>query len=64
MDSLDLDDEGPRQVENKQTGKRKSRPSDEDSVARQPRTVRQRPGLEESSAPDNSSSHQEEEMKD
>ena len=64
LDSLDLDDEGPRQVEYKQTGKRKSRPNDEDSVARQPRTVRQRPGLEESSAPDNSSSHQEEEMKD
>ncbi|KAG2922339.1 hypothetical protein PC117_g16009 [Phytophthora cactorum] len=39
----------------KQAAKRKSRPSDEDEAARRPRAVRHRPGLEEASAPNNSS---------
>ncbi|KAG4037401.1 hypothetical protein PC123_g27034 [Phytophthora cactorum] len=56
VDSLDIDDDGPRQTEYKQTGKRKSRPSDEDEATRRPRAVRHRPGLEEASAPDSSSS--------
>ncbi|KAG2952022.1 hypothetical protein PC119_g28173 [Phytophthora cactorum] len=56
VDSLDIDDDGPRQTEYKQTGKRKSRPSDEDEATRRPHTVRHRPGLEEASAPDSSSS--------
>ena len=54
--SLRLTDIGPRQVKYKKTGKRKSRPSDEDEAARRQRTVRLRPGLEEASAP-HSSSH-------
>ncbi|KAG4037201.1 hypothetical protein PC123_g27232 [Phytophthora cactorum] len=56
VDSLDIDDDGPRQTEYKQTGKRKSRPNDEDEATRRPHTVRHRPGLEEASAPDSSSS--------
>ncbi|KAG2962656.1 hypothetical protein PC120_g27644 [Phytophthora cactorum] len=56
VDSLDIDDDGLRQTEYKQTGKRKSRPSDEDEATRRPRAVRHRPGLEEASAPDSSSS--------
>ncbi|KAG2952674.1 hypothetical protein PC118_g25052 [Phytophthora cactorum] len=56
VDSLDIDDDGPRQTEYTQAGKRKSRPSDEDEAARRPRAVRHRPGLEEASAPDSSSS--------
>ncbi|KAG2950317.1 hypothetical protein PC119_g28279 [Phytophthora cactorum] len=56
VDSLDIDDDGPRQTEYKQAGKRKSRPSDEDEAARRQRAVRHRPGLEEASAPDSSSS--------
>ena len=64
FDSLDLIDEDPRHMEYNQTGKRKSRPSDDDEAARRPRTVRQRPGLEEASAPDNHSSSQEEEEKE
>uniref|UniRef100_A0AAV1V4W9 Integrase catalytic domain-containing protein n=1 Tax=Peronospora matthiolae TaxID=2874970 RepID=A0AAV1V4W9_9STRA len=57
---LDLNDEEPRQVEYKQTGKRKNRLSDEDTAAPRPRAVRQRPGLEESTALENNSSRQEE----
>ncbi|KAG2759282.1 hypothetical protein Pcac1_g28657 [Phytophthora cactorum] len=57
VDSLDIDDDGPRQTEYKQTGKRKSRPSDEDEATRRPHTVRHRPGLEEASAPNYSSPH-------
>ena len=57
---LDLNDEEPRQVEYKQTDKRKSRLNHEDTAAPRPRAVRQRPGLEESSAPDSNSSRQEE----
>ena len=57
---LDLNDEGPRQVEYKLTGKRKSSLNDEDTADPPPRAVRQRPGLEESSAPDRNSSRQEE----
>uniref|UniRef100_A0AAV1UAU9 Integrase catalytic domain-containing protein n=1 Tax=Peronospora matthiolae TaxID=2874970 RepID=A0AAV1UAU9_9STRA len=60
FDSLDLDDEAPGQAQYKQTGKRKSRPHDEGVPAPPTRTVRQRPGLEESSAPDNHTTHQEE----
>uniref|UniRef100_A0AAV1UE66 Reverse transcriptase Ty1/copia-type domain-containing protein n=1 Tax=Peronospora matthiolae TaxID=2874970 RepID=A0AAV1UE66_9STRA len=60
FDSLDLDDEAPGQAQYKQTGKRKSRPHDEGVLAPPTRTVRQRPGLEESSAPDNHTTHQEE----
>ncbi|KAG3035045.1 hypothetical protein PC121_g24270 [Phytophthora cactorum] len=58
FDSLDIDNDnnGSRQTEYKQTGKRKSRPSDEDEATRRPHTVRHRPGLEEASAPDSSSS--------
>uniref|UniRef100_A0AAV1TZ21 Copia protein n=1 Tax=Peronospora matthiolae TaxID=2874970 RepID=A0AAV1TZ21_9STRA len=48
---LDLDDEELRQMEYKQTGKRKNRLNDEDTAAPRPRAVRQRPGLEESNAP-------------
>uniref|UniRef100_A0AAV1TQH9 Integrase catalytic domain-containing protein n=1 Tax=Peronospora matthiolae TaxID=2874970 RepID=A0AAV1TQH9_9STRA len=57
---LDLDDEELRQMEYKQTGKRKNRLNDEDTAPPRPRAVRQRPGLEESSAPENNSSRQEE----
>uniref|UniRef100_A0AAV1T6S9 Reverse transcriptase Ty1/copia-type domain-containing protein n=1 Tax=Peronospora matthiolae TaxID=2874970 RepID=A0AAV1T6S9_9STRA len=57
---LDLDDEELLQMEYKQTGKRKNRLNDEDTAAPRPRAVRQRPGLEESSAPENNSSRQEE----
>uniref|UniRef100_A0AAV1UAX1 Integrase catalytic domain-containing protein n=1 Tax=Peronospora matthiolae TaxID=2874970 RepID=A0AAV1UAX1_9STRA len=57
---LDLDDEELRQMEYQQTGKRKNRLNDEDTAAPRPRAVRQRPGLEESSAPENNSSRQEE----
>uniref|UniRef100_A0AAV1VN52 Integrase catalytic domain-containing protein n=1 Tax=Peronospora matthiolae TaxID=2874970 RepID=A0AAV1VN52_9STRA len=60
FDSLDLDDEAPGQAQYKQTGKRKSRPHDEGVPAPPTLTVRQRPGLEESSAPDNHTTHQEE----
>uniref|UniRef100_A0AAV1UAA0 Integrase catalytic domain-containing protein n=1 Tax=Peronospora matthiolae TaxID=2874970 RepID=A0AAV1UAA0_9STRA len=60
FDSLNLDDEAPGQAQYKQTGKRKSRPHDEGVLAPPTRTVRQRPGLEESSAPDNHTTHQEE----
>ncbi|KAG3230551.1 hypothetical protein PI124_g24351 [Phytophthora idaei] len=55
FDSLDIDNDGSRETEYKQAGKRKSRPSDEDEVARRPRAVRHRPGLEEASAPNDSS---------
>uniref|UniRef100_A0AAV1VE54 Retroviral polymerase SH3-like domain-containing protein n=1 Tax=Peronospora matthiolae TaxID=2874970 RepID=A0AAV1VE54_9STRA len=58
---LDLDDEELRQMEYQQTVKRKNRLNDEDTAAPRPRAVRQRPGLEESSAPENNSSRQEEE---
>uniref|UniRef100_A0AAV1VKE3 Retroviral polymerase SH3-like domain-containing protein n=1 Tax=Peronospora matthiolae TaxID=2874970 RepID=A0AAV1VKE3_9STRA len=51
-----LNDEEPRQVEYKQTGKRKSRLDDEDAAAQRLRAVSQRPGLEESSTPDSNSS--------
>uniref|UniRef100_A0AAV1VCE7 Integrase catalytic domain-containing protein n=1 Tax=Peronospora matthiolae TaxID=2874970 RepID=A0AAV1VCE7_9STRA len=57
---LDLDDEELRQMEYKQAGKRKNRLNDEDTAAPRPRAVRQRPGLEEPSAPENNSSRQEE----
>uniref|UniRef100_A0AAV1TGK1 Reverse transcriptase Ty1/copia-type domain-containing protein n=1 Tax=Peronospora matthiolae TaxID=2874970 RepID=A0AAV1TGK1_9STRA len=57
---LDLNDEEPRLVEYKQTGKRKNRLSDEDTAAPRPRAVRQRTGLEKSSAPESNSSRQEE----
>ncbi|KAG3230737.1 hypothetical protein PI124_g24165 [Phytophthora idaei] len=61
FDSLDIDtdndNDGSRQTEYKQARKRKSRPSDEDEVARRPRAVRHRPGLEEASAPNDSSPH-------
>uniref|UniRef100_A0AAV1TI22 Integrase catalytic domain-containing protein n=1 Tax=Peronospora matthiolae TaxID=2874970 RepID=A0AAV1TI22_9STRA len=57
---LDLNDEEPRLVEYKQTGKRKNRLSDEDTAAPRPRAVRQRSGLEKSSAPESNSSRQEE----
>uniref|UniRef100_A0AAV1TN90 Reverse transcriptase Ty1/copia-type domain-containing protein n=1 Tax=Peronospora matthiolae TaxID=2874970 RepID=A0AAV1TN90_9STRA len=60
FDSLDLDDEVPGHAQYKQTGKRKSRPHDEGVPAPPTRTVCQRPGLEESSAPDNHTTHQEE----
>uniref|UniRef100_A0AAV1TEQ9 Uncharacterized protein n=1 Tax=Peronospora matthiolae TaxID=2874970 RepID=A0AAV1TEQ9_9STRA len=50
---LDLDDEELRQMEYQQTGKRKNRLNDEDTAAPRPRAVRQRPGLEESTTPDN-----------
>uniref|UniRef100_A0AAV1TKR7 Integrase catalytic domain-containing protein n=1 Tax=Peronospora matthiolae TaxID=2874970 RepID=A0AAV1TKR7_9STRA len=58
--SLDLDDEAPGQAQYKQTGKCKSRPHDEGVPAPPTRTVRQRPGLEESSVPDNHTTYQEE----
>ncbi|KAG2987004.1 Retrovirus-related Pol polyprotein from transposon TNT 1-94 [Phytophthora cactorum] len=61
FDSLDIDtdndNDSSRQTEYKQAGKRKSRPSDEDEAARRPRAVRHRPGLEEASAPNDSSPH-------
>ncbi|KAG2942587.1 hypothetical protein PC118_g25877 [Phytophthora cactorum] len=47
FESLDIDNDGSRQTEYTQAGKRKSRPSDEDEAARRPRAVRHRPGLEE-----------------
>ncbi|KAG2956681.1 Retrovirus-related Pol polyprotein from transposon TNT 1-94 [Phytophthora cactorum] len=47
FESLDIDNDGSRQTEYTQAGKRKSRPSDEDEAARRPQTVRHRPGLEE-----------------
>uniref|UniRef100_A0AAV1VIV9 Retroviral polymerase SH3-like domain-containing protein n=1 Tax=Peronospora matthiolae TaxID=2874970 RepID=A0AAV1VIV9_9STRA len=58
-DDLDfklLNDEEPRQVEYKQTGKRKSRLDDEDAAAQRLRALSQRPGLVESSTPDSNSS--------
>ena len=60
FDSLELDDTAPGQAQYKQTGKTQSRPNDEEVPAPLTRTVRQRPGLEESSAPDNFTAHQEE----
>uniref|UniRef100_A0AAV1TKX7 Reverse transcriptase Ty1/copia-type domain-containing protein n=1 Tax=Peronospora matthiolae TaxID=2874970 RepID=A0AAV1TKX7_9STRA len=60
FDSFDLDDEAPGQEQYKQTGKRKSRPHDKGVPVPPTRTVRQRPGLEESSTPDNHTTHQEE----
>ncbi|KAG2758680.1 hypothetical protein Pcac1_g29201 [Phytophthora cactorum] len=51
-----IDNDGSRRRSNTQAGKRKSRPSDEDEAARRPRAVRHRPGLEEASAPNYSSS--------
>ncbi|KAG3018278.1 hypothetical protein PC121_g25011 [Phytophthora cactorum] len=57
FESLDIDNDGSRQTEYKQTGKRKSRPNDEDEAARRQRAVRHRPGLEEASAPNYSSPH-------
>ncbi|KAG2812911.1 Retrovirus-related Pol polyprotein from transposon TNT 1-94 [Phytophthora cactorum] len=58
FDSLGIDNDGSRETEYKQAGKRKSRPSDEDEAARRPRAVRHRPGLEEASAPNGSSPQQ------
>uniref|UniRef100_A0AAV1TKD9 Reverse transcriptase Ty1/copia-type domain-containing protein n=1 Tax=Peronospora matthiolae TaxID=2874970 RepID=A0AAV1TKD9_9STRA len=58
--SLELDDEAPGQEQYKQTGELKSRPNDEEVPAPPTCTVRQRPGLEESSAPNNYTTHQEE----
>uniref|UniRef100_A0AAV1THB3 Retroviral polymerase SH3-like domain-containing protein n=1 Tax=Peronospora matthiolae TaxID=2874970 RepID=A0AAV1THB3_9STRA len=52
FESIDLDDEEPRPRHFKQTGKRKAQPSHDNDDASMPRAVRQRPGLEESSAPD------------
>ncbi|KAG2855220.1 hypothetical protein PC114_g28616 [Phytophthora cactorum] len=46
FESLDIDNDGSRQTEYTQAGKRKSRPSDEDEAARRPRAVRHRPGLD------------------
>ena len=63
FDLLELDDDEPRQVEYKQTGKRKVRFNDEDTAVPRPCVVRQRPGLEASSAPDSNSSRQEEDEK-
>ncbi|KAG2807523.1 Retrovirus-related Pol polyprotein from transposon TNT 1-94 [Phytophthora cactorum] len=54
---MDIDNDGSHQTEYTQAGKRKSRPSDEDEAARRPRAVRHRPGLEEASAPNDSSPH-------
>lgn len=59
--SLELDDEAPTQAQYKRTGKRKGHPNDEEVPVPPTRTVRQRPGLEESSAPNNYMAHQEEE---
>uniref|UniRef100_A0AAV1V4E9 Integrase catalytic domain-containing protein n=1 Tax=Peronospora matthiolae TaxID=2874970 RepID=A0AAV1V4E9_9STRA len=56
FESIDLDDEEPRPRHFKQTGKRKAQPSHDNDDASMPRAVRQRPGLEESSAPDDLSS--------
>uniref|UniRef100_A0AAV1VJV4 Polyprotein n=1 Tax=Peronospora matthiolae TaxID=2874970 RepID=A0AAV1VJV4_9STRA len=56
FESIDLDDEEPRPRHFKQTGKRKAQPSHDNDDASMPRAVRQRPGLEESSAPDDISS--------
>ena len=56
FESIELDDEDPRPRYFKQTGKRKAQPTHEDEDASMPRAVRQRPGLEEASAPDNRSS--------
>ena len=61
LDLLDINEAEVRHVNYKQTCKRKSRLNDEGVPAPPMRTVRQRPGLEESSAPDNYMSHQEEE---
>ena len=56
FESIELDDEDPRPRYFKQTGKRKAQPTHEDEDASMPQAVRQRPGLEESSAPDDRSS--------
>uniref|UniRef100_A0AAV1TDK8 Integrase catalytic domain-containing protein n=1 Tax=Peronospora matthiolae TaxID=2874970 RepID=A0AAV1TDK8_9STRA len=56
FESIDLDDEEPRPRHFKQTEKRKAQPSHDNDDASMPRAVRQRPGLEESSAPDDISS--------
>uniref|UniRef100_A0AAV1T5G1 Integrase catalytic domain-containing protein n=1 Tax=Peronospora matthiolae TaxID=2874970 RepID=A0AAV1T5G1_9STRA len=56
FESIDLDDEEPRPRHFKQTGKRKAQPSHDNDDTSMPRAVRQRPGLEESSAPDDLSS--------
>uniref|UniRef100_A0AAV1TKI6 Polyprotein n=1 Tax=Peronospora matthiolae TaxID=2874970 RepID=A0AAV1TKI6_9STRA len=56
FESIDLDDKEPRPRHFKQTGKRKAQPSHDNDDASMPRAVRQRPGLEESSAPDDLSS--------
>jgi len=56
FDSLDIDNEDPHQTTYQQTGKHKSRASEEPQTAR---AVRRRPGLEEASAPTNFSSQEE-----
>ena len=53
FNTLDLNDEVSRPTIFTQAGKRKSRSSNEDEAVSRPRAVRQRPGLEEASAPDN-----------
>ena len=60
FDLLELDNDDPRQVVYKQTGKRKYRLNDEDTDAPRPREVCQRPGIEESNAPNSNSSRYEE----
>ncbi|KAG2887557.1 hypothetical protein PC114_g18783 [Phytophthora cactorum] len=42
FDSLDIDNDGSRETEYKQAGKRKSRPSDEDEAARRPRATKKK----------------------
>ena len=64
LESLELVDEDSRPMRFTQAGKRKSRPSDEDEASSRPRVIRQRPGLEESSAPDNRSSHRADDHED
>lgn len=64
FESLELVDEDSRPMRFTQAGKRKSRPSDEDEASSRPRVIRQRPGLEESSAPDNRSLHRADDHED
>lgn len=51
FDSLGIDKDGEQQPTYQQTGKRKTRASEETTAATTPRAVRHRPGLEEASAP-------------
>ena len=55
FESLDLVDEGLRPTSFTQSRKRKNRPSNEDEAVSRPRAVRQRPGLEEENALEDSS---------